>query len=53
MQKMVCITGIFMVKIVFIEYDDTTKTELIDQYDKKITVEANEGDVVIFLECYS
>ena len=30
--------------------DDTPKTELIGQYDinKKITVEAKEGDIVIF-----
>ena len=37
-------TGVYYLELP----DDTPKTELIDQYDKKITVEANEGDVVIF-----
>ena len=37
-------TGVYYLELP----DDTPKTELIDQYDKKITIEANEGDVVIF-----
>ena len=37
-------TGVYYLELP----DDTPKTELIDQYDKKITVKANEGDIVIF-----
>tara|TARA_B100001057_G_scaffold342806_1_gene343744 strand:- start:92 stop:694 length:603 start_codon:yes stop_codon:yes gene_type:complete len=39
-------TGVYYLELP----DDTPKTELIDQYDinKKITIDANEGDIVIF-----
>ena len=37
-------TGVYYLELP----DDTPKTELIDQHDKKITVQANEGDIIIF-----
>ena len=37
-------TGVYYLELP----DDTPKTELIDQYNKKITIEADEGDIVIF-----
>tara|TARA_Y100000389_G_C17321962_1_gene443563 strand:- start:158 stop:760 length:603 start_codon:yes stop_codon:yes gene_type:complete len=39
-------TGVYYLELP----DDTPRTELIDQYDinKKITIDANEGDIVIF-----
>ena len=37
-------TGVYYLELP----DDTPKTELIDQNNKKITIEADEGDIVIF-----
>jgi hypothetical protein len=37
-------TGVYYLELP----DNTPKTQLLDQYDKKITVQANEGDIVIF-----
>jgi len=37
-------TGVYYLELP----DDTPKTELIDQYNKKITIDAEEGDIVIF-----